>query len=73
MSFTRWQNPKDLIEVLRPILPAKYSPLQRDSGDGLQSVDLAWVPEPMARILLGEMGQWGRDRAEDAQASGLYQ
>ena len=36
-------RPKDHAAILRPFLPAKYSPLQ-ESGDGLQSVYLAEVP-----------------------------
>jgi len=44
-------RPKDYIEMLRPHLPAKYSPLQQ-SGDGLQSVYLAAVPEALATTLL---------------------
>ena len=35
-------RPKDHAAILRPFLPAKYSPLQ-ESGDGLQSVYLAEV------------------------------
>lgn len=44
-------RPKDHIELLRPYLPAKYSPLQQ-SGDGLQSVYLAEVQEAMAERLV---------------------
>src|SRR5690606_10615708 len=38
VTFTELSNkvrPKDHIEILRPLLPKKYSPL-RESGDGLQ-------------------------------------
>jgi HNH endonuclease len=49
-------RPKDHAEILRPLLPAKYSPLQ-PSGDGLQSVYLAEVPEPLANALIGLIGQ----------------
>jgi putative restriction endonuclease len=49
-------RPKDHAAILRPFLPAKYSPLQ-SSGDGLQSVYLASVPEPMANALIGLIGQ----------------
>ena len=49
-------RPKDHAEILRPLLPARYSPLQ-PSGDGLQSVYLAEVPEPLANALIGLMGQ----------------
>jgi HNH endonuclease len=49
-------RPKDHAPLLRPFLPAKYSPLQ-ESGDGLQSVYLAEVPEPLANALIGLIGQ----------------
>ena len=49
-------RPKDHIDVIRPFLPARYSPLQ-PNGDGLQSVYLAEVPEPMAQALISLMGQ----------------
>lgn len=49
-------KPKDHIAILRHFLPAKYSPLQAN-GDGLQSVYLAAVPEPMADALIGLIGQ----------------
>ena len=41
-------RPKDHIEVLRPLLPGKYSPLQQ-SGDGLQQVYVTAVPTPLAQ------------------------
>jgi putative restriction endonuclease len=44
-------RPKDLIDRLRPTLPVKYAPLTED-GNGLQSVYLAAIPEPMARVLM---------------------
>jgi putative restriction endonuclease len=49
-------RPKDHISILRHFLPARYSPLQ-SNGDGLQSVYLAEVPEPMAEALVGLIGQ----------------
>lgn len=49
-------RPKDHIAILRPLLPAKYSPLQ-SNGDGLQSVYLAEVPEMMAHALIGLIGE----------------
>lgn len=48
-------RPKDHIDLLRPHLPAKYSPLQ-SSGDGLQSVYLASVPLPMAQVMIKLIG-----------------
>ena len=49
-------RPKDHISILRHFLPARYSPLQAN-GDGLQSVYLAEVLEPMADALIGLIGQ----------------
>lgn len=49
-------RPKDHAPILRPFLPTKYSPLQ-ESGDGLQSVYLAEVPQPLADALIGLIGQ----------------
>jgi hypothetical protein len=49
-------RPKEHIEISRPFLPEKYSPLQ-SNGDGLQSVYLAEVPEPMAQALIALIGQ----------------
>lgn len=40
-------RPKDHIELLRPLLPVKYSPLQV-TGDGIQSVYLASVNNELA-------------------------
>lgn len=48
-------RPKDHISLIRPHLPEKYSPLQI-SGDGLQSVYLANVPQPMAETLIELIG-----------------
>lgn len=49
-------RPKDHAAILRPLLPARYSPLQ-PSGDGLQSVYLAEVPEVLAQTLIALIGQ----------------
>jgi hypothetical protein len=49
-------RPKDHVAILRPFLPAKYSPLQ-ESGDGLQSIYLAEVPQDLADMLIGLIGQ----------------
>ncbi|MDO8312659.1 MAG: HNH endonuclease signature motif containing protein [Sideroxyarcus sp.] len=58
VSFTELQSPirpKDHIELIRPHLPPKYSPLQ-SSGDGLQSVYLAAVRTPLAHVLIELIG-----------------
>ena len=49
-------RPKEHIQILRPFLPTRYSPLQA-SGDGLQSVYLAEVPSSLADALIGLIGQ----------------
>lgn len=48
-------RPKDHISHIIPHLPKKYSPLQKN-GDGLQSVYLAEVPEPMAEVIIELIG-----------------
>jgi putative restriction endonuclease len=58
VTFTQLQSrvrPKDHMALLRPTLPAKYSPLQ-DSGDGKQQVYLASVLKMMANVLIGLIG-----------------
>lgn len=49
-------RPKDHAAILQPFLPAKYSPLQK-TGDGLQSVYLAEVPQSLADALIALIGQ----------------
>jgi hypothetical protein len=49
-------RPKDHIEVLRPLLPSRYSPLQ-PNGNGLQSIYLTEVPTTLAEVLMGLIGQ----------------
>ena len=59
VSFTELANkvrPKEHIDLLRPLLPRKYSPLQ-PNGNGLQSVYLAEVPAALAELLIGLIGQ----------------
>jgi putative restriction endonuclease len=59
VRFTELANrvrPKDHIEILRPLLPDKYSPLQ-PNGNGLQSVYLTEVPPTLAEVLIGLIGQ----------------
>ena len=55
MNFTELANkvrPKDHIDVLRPLLPNRYSPLQ-PNGNCLQSVYLTEVPTVLAEVLIG--------------------
>jgi putative restriction endonuclease len=59
VNFSELANkvrPKDHIEILRPLLPERYSPLQ-PNGNGLQSVYLTEVPTPLAEVLVGLIGQ----------------
>jgi putative restriction endonuclease len=59
VNFTELANkvrPKDHIDILRPLLPRRYSPLQ-SNGNGLQSVYLAEVPTALAELLIGLIGQ----------------
>lgn len=53
--LTHQIRPKDHIDLLRPLLPERFSPLQAN-GNGLQSVYLAEVPEDLARIIFGLIG-----------------
>jgi len=48
-------RPKDMMDRLRPLLPAKHSPL-RQNGDGMQIVYLTEVPAAMAESLLSAIG-----------------
>jgi hypothetical protein len=59
VSFAALANkvrPKDHIELLRPLLPHRYSPLQ-PNGNGLQSIYLTEVPTTLAEVLMGLIGQ----------------
>lgn len=59
VGFTELTNkvrPKDHINILRPLLPARYSPLQ-PNGNGLQSVYLTEVPTDLAEVLVGLIGK----------------
>jgi putative restriction endonuclease len=58
VRFTELENkvrPKDHINILRPLLPEKYSPLQ-PNANGLQSVYLTEIRAPLAEVLMGLMG-----------------
>jgi putative restriction endonuclease len=59
VRFTELANkvrPKDHIDLLRPLLPARYAPLQ-PNGNGLQSVYLTELPDALAETLLGLVGK----------------
>lgn len=48
-------RPKDHINLLKSLLPPRYSPLQ-ESGNGIQSVYLTAVPPLLAEALIGLIG-----------------
>jgi hypothetical protein len=59
VAFTTLLNkvrPKDHIEVLRTLLPSRYSPLQ-SNGNGIQSIYLTEVSPTFAEVLAGLIGQ----------------
>ena len=45
-------RPRDYIQQILPLLPARYSPLNRVTGDGLQGVYLTEVSEELATVLI---------------------
>jgi putative restriction endonuclease len=49
-------RPKDHIDLLRGLLPSRYSPLQ-ESGNGIQSVYLTELPPALADVLIGLIGK----------------
>ena len=54
VEFTFIDNPikpKDHMQLITPLLPEKYSPLQQ-SGDGLQGVYLASISEELGQLLV---------------------
>lgn len=61
-------TPKQHIEELRPTLPKKYAPLNASSGNGLQSVYLAFVPDAMATVLIGNLSRNDRDLINNAES-----
>jgi putative restriction endonuclease len=59
VKFTRLQTPirpKDLMGIIGPTLPNRYSPI-KISGDGNQGAYLASIPSPMANALIYLIGQ----------------
>ena len=59
VGFTELKNrirPKDHIDILRPLLPNRYSPLQ-PNGNGIQSVYLTEVSTTLAEVLMGLIGK----------------
>ncbi|MGH7240329.1 MAG: hypothetical protein ACREHG_09755 [Candidatus Saccharimonadales bacterium] len=63
-------RPKDHVDILRPTLPPKYSPLQ-PNGNGNQAVYLAEVPPKMADILVSVIGDEGKAVIANIQPADL--
>ncbi len=49
-------RPKDHINLLRNLLPTRYSPLQ-ESGNGIQSIYLTELPAGLGEVLIGLIGK----------------
>jgi putative restriction endonuclease len=60
-------RPKDFIEELGPLLPAKYSPIQPANGNGNQKAYLAEIGKPVFDLVVG-LGGLGAMPDTDAQA-----
>jgi HNH endonuclease len=66
VNFIQMQNkvrPKDHMEVLRPVLPGRYSPLQT-TGNGNQGVYLTEVAPELAGALIGLIGRQASELAQ---------
>jgi hypothetical protein len=62
VQFTRLNHrvrPKDHMDLLLPLLPVRYSPLQHN-GNGIQSVYLTELTPPLAETLAGLLGEEAR-------------
>lgn len=53
-------RPADFIDLLRPLLPNRYAPLQPD-GRGLQNLYLTNLSEALAATLIDQIGREARD------------
>ncbi len=54
-EFPKPIRPKDHIDILRPFLPPRYSPLQQ-TGNGLQGIYLTAIPEVLSSALIQLIG-----------------
>jgi hypothetical protein len=71
VAFTTLLNkvrPKDHMEVLRTLLPSRYSPLQ-PNGNGIQSIYLTELPTPFAQVLVGLIGQEAQHLTSEVAAT----
>jgi hypothetical protein len=65
-------RPRDHIVVLRPLLPTRYSPLQRN-GNGIQSIYLTEIPPELAEVLCALIGEEARTLITTSAAPTLIQ
>lgn len=63
-------RPKDYMEVLGPLLPNRYSPLQ-PNGNGIQSIYLTEVPPTFAEVLAGLIGEEARPVTSAVEVAGV--
>jgi hypothetical protein len=63
--------PKDHIDVIRRLLPERYSPLQ-PNGNGLQSVYLTEIPASLAAVLMGRIKSRGATSSPRAEIQVRY-
>jgi putative restriction endonuclease len=56
VSLQEKVRPKDHIELLKGLLPSRYSPLQ-ESGNGIQSIYLTELTPALATVLMGLIGK----------------
>jgi len=71
VRFTELENrvrPADYMDMLRPHLPGRYSPLLQD-GRGSQAVYLAEIPPPLFEALSGLIGREAQHAREVAESS----
>ena len=70
VSFTPLRHkirPKDQIDILRPLLPVKYSPLRHTTGDGNEAVYLTGVNDDLAAMLVYLVGSEATALVQHAQ------
>jgi putative restriction endonuclease len=63
-------RPKDFLQSVAPLLPAKYSPLQAATGDGNQKAYLSEISEELFELLASRAGATGPTFSEVAQIKG---
>jgi putative restriction endonuclease len=75
VSFSKLLNavrPKDHMEVLRKVLPDRYSPLQAN-GNGIQSIYLTELSRDFAEVLGGLIGEEARSLMKATEVGALIE